>query len=185
LMDMTYVVSSTRHFLGAGAITDVVSATARPFEKDPRVDEAMNAELRVETKNGKTVKSKIYADMNRANLAYIVPRVWELPSIEIEMEKATVYFYNFMMPHIYHYITITEKGTGKTTTLKQYAPKDKSIPGEDWWSTYRYQLEAFADKLQGNEPAHWVTNESSIAQMETIDAIYEKSGLGARTGTLA
>jgi len=88
LMDMTYVISSTRHYTKAGAVTDVVSASARSFPEDKRVDEAMVAEMRI---GG--VKSEIYADMNRANLAYVIPRVWEFPSIEIETEKATIYYY--------------------------------------------------------------------------------------------
>ncbi len=47
----------------------------------------------------------------------------------------------------------------------------------------RYQLEAFVDMVRGREPAHWVTLDSSIAQMETIDMVYEKSGLGKRLPT--
>jgi len=50
--------------------------------------------------------------------------------------------------------------------------------------TSRYQLEAFVDELQGNKPVHWITPESSIAQMETIDAIYTKTGLPKRQGSL-
>lgn len=47
----------------------------------------------------------------------------------------------------------------------------------------RYQLEAFCNKIRGNKPHHWVTPEDSIQQMETIDSIYEKSGLGKRLPT--
>lgn len=49
---------------------------------------------------------------------------------------------------------------------------------------YRYQLEAFVDMVRGREPAHWVTLDSSIAQMDTIDMVYEKSGLGKRLPVL-
>jgi len=44
-------------------------------------------------------------------------------------------------------------------------------------------LEAFCNKIRGNKPHHWVSGEDSIQQMETIDAIYEKSGLGKRQPT--
>jgi len=54
--------------------------------------------------------------------------------------------------------------------------------GQSYWSTYRYQLEAFVSKLQGKEPAYWVTGEESINQMKTIDAIYKKAGLPVRPG---
>jgi predicted dehydrogenase len=45
LMDMTYVLSATRFVLDAGAPASVLSAKARPFRKDARVDEAMEATL--------------------------------------------------------------------------------------------------------------------------------------------
>jgi len=54
--------------------------------------------------------------------------------------------------------------------------------GESFWSTYRYQLEAFVSKLQGREPACWVTGEESINQMKTIDQIYQAAGLPLRPG---
>ncbi|KAI0749758.1 NAD binding Rossmann fold oxidoreductase [Daedaleopsis nitida] len=164
LMDMTYVISSTRYFLGADTPREVAEAKARPSPQDRRVDDAMEA-----------------TDMWRPNLFGIIPRAWEAPSIEIETEHAKIYFYNFMMPHLYHYITIYDKRTKQTTTKKFYSGGPQwGQRGETWWSTYRYQLEAFVDKVRGREPVHWVTFESSIAQMETIDMVYEKSGLGKR-----
>lgn len=184
LMDMTYVISSTRYFLDADVPKEVVSAKARPMKEDKRVDAAMDAMLKFEVgSTGRVVDSRVWTDMARPNVGLIIPRVWEMPSIEIETEKAAFYFYNFMMPHLYHYVSIYDKVSKQTTYLKQY----KGGPlwgdrGETWWSTYRYQLEAFVDKIRGKEPVHWVTLESSVAQMETIDAIYEKSGLGKRQG---
>ncbi|KAI0360213.1 NAD binding oxidoreductase [Trametes cingulata] len=183
LMDMTYVISSTRYFLDAGTPREVAEAKARPTREDPRVDEAMEATLRFDL-NGRMVEGKIYSDMDRANVLGLIPRVWETPSIEIETEHAIIYFYNFMMPHLYHYIQIYDKRTGQTHTEKHYSGGPQwGTRGEPWWSTYRYQLEAFVDQVRGRVPPHWVTLESSIAQMETIDAIYEKSGLGKRLPT--
>lgn len=181
LMDMAHVVSATRYFLDKGVPVQIVNAKARKSLEDGRVDEAMEAELRWENDE---VKSKIHSDMERGNFAMIVPRVWELPSIEIECEDAVVYFYNFTMPHLYHYIQVTDKKTGHTTTQKHYNWGPKwGANSEPWWSTYRYQLEAFADKLQGRQPAHWIDPQDSIDGMQTIDMIYEKSGLGIRHGT--
>jgi len=54
--------------------------------------------------------------------------------------------------------------------------------GRSFWSTYRYQLEAFVSRLQGNEPACWVTSEESINQMKTIDQIYQAADLPVRPG---
>lgn len=46
--------------------------------------------------------------------------------------------------------------------------------------SYKYQLEAFVNRIRGRETQHWVTGEDSIAQMRMIDMAYEKSGLGLR-----
>jgi len=122
-------------------------------------------------------------------LGGVIPRGWELPMITVDLEKAIVVFYNAMMPHLYHYITVTEKDTGKTHTIKQYSggPLWDNIPtsnekkgGDTRWSTYRYQLEAFVMKCKGQEPPVFVSHEESINQMETIDQMYQVSGLGPR-----
>jgi hypothetical protein len=39
---------------------------------------------------------------------------------------------------------------------------------------YRYQLEAFIDKLRGRTPEHWHDAQDSIANMEWIEAIYKE-----------
>ena len=92
LMDMTYVVSATRYFLAVGAPREVATAHARPYTKDRRVDDAMEATLRFDCE-GRMVESKLYTDMWRAYVLGLIPRVWELPSIEIETEHAVIYFY--------------------------------------------------------------------------------------------
>ncbi|KAF8886303.1 putative NAD binding Rossmann fold oxidoreductase [Infundibulicybe gibba] len=174
LMDMTYALSFTRFALNAGAPEEVLSAKARLASHDPA--------------KGYDVHSTIYTDMQRRWLCGVIPRFWELPAIQVETDKSTIYFYNAMMPHLYHYIAITDKATGHTKYEKCYSggPKWGDGRGEAYWSTYRYQLEAFVDMIRGKEPAHWVTNEESILQMKSIDAVYQKSGLPLRpTSVLA
>jgi hypothetical protein len=39
---------------------------------------------------------------------------------------------------------------------------------------YRYQLEAFVDKVRGRDPEHWFDAQDSIANMEWIEAIYKE-----------
>ena len=91
-MDMTYVISSTRYFLGVDTPREVIEAKARLSPHDPRVDDAMEATLAFDV-DGKTVQGKIYSDMWRANFLGIIPRMWEAPSIEIETEHAAIYFF--------------------------------------------------------------------------------------------
>ena len=46
--------------------------------------------------------------------------IWEFPAFEAKIDKAIIYFYNTMMLHLYHYISITDKATDKTEYKKQY-----------------------------------------------------------------
>ncbi|GAO46026.1 putative NAD binding Rossmann fold oxidoreductase [Saitoella complicata NRRL Y-17804] len=190
LMDMTYAMSFTRFALKAHTPKEVLSAHARTADHDSKVDAAMTADLLFESGYGYDVVSKIYTDMARSSLLSVIPRLWELPSIEVETEKSKIYFYNAMMPHIYHYISVTDKATEKTEYHKYFTGGPQwSKTGratQPYWSTYRYQLEAFVDKLRGREPAHWVTGEESIDEMKSIDSVYVRSGLPLRpTSALA
>ncbi|KAF9454143.1 putative NAD binding Rossmann fold oxidoreductase [Macrolepiota fuliginosa MF-IS2] len=185
LMDMTYALSFTRYAIHAGTPDTVLHAKARPASGDERIDAAMQAHLRFTDRSGKDVYSSIYTDMARSWWCGVVPRFWELPSIHVELEHAEVTFYNAMMPHLYHYIEIKDKRSGEV--LRKQAYKGGPLwgeRGEAWWSTYRYQLEAFVDKLRGREPVCWQTSKDSINQMKTIDEVYCKSTLPSRPSFL-
>ena len=41
---------------------------------------------------------------------------------------------------------------------------------------YRYQLEAFVDKVRGRTPEHWYDAQDSITNMEWIEAVYKEVG---------
>jgi len=51
---------------------------------------------------------------------------------------------------------------------------DANVKGEEWWTTYRYQLEAFVDRLKGRTPQTWVDAQDSVADKEWIERIYAK-----------
>lgn len=187
-MDMTYALSFTRYALHAQTPKSIDSVSVRP-SRDPRIDEAMYAHLDFESPDGDIVHSRIYTDMARQKLGYLIPRIWELPSIEVETEKAVIFYYNAIMPHLYHYITILDKTTGNFSYLKQYSggpfwgnrtTSTGEKGGNRYWSTYRWQLEAFVDAVKGKTPAFWVANQDSIWQMESIDAMYRAAGLPIR-----
>lgn len=95
LMDMTYTVSAARYFVGDGTSSSVESAKARPMKEDPRVDEAMEARMRFDTDEG-PVECDIKTDMNQGFLGHLVPKVWQVPSIRIELEHATIYYYKYV-----------------------------------------------------------------------------------------
>lgn len=80
--------------------------------------------------------------------------------------------------------------------------------GEEWWTTYRYQLEGFVRKIREVEEetaksknkvpykptgggsdsnsggyvykGPWVSLDQSVRIMDVIDAVYEKAGLPVR-----
>ncbi|DAA79442.1 TPA_exp: Uncharacterized protein A8136_0215 [Trichophyton benhamiae CBS 112371] len=188
LMDGSYALSFTQYVLPSKRPKRILSAAARPSRDDSRVDAAMHALLLFEDEKGNPITSRIYTDMSRSRLGGILPRVWELPSIEVETDAAILYFYNAMMPHIYHYISITDKRTGIT----EYKTQSSGGPlwderwttggkgGKSHWSTYRWQLEAFLEKVRGKEPICCISNDDAIYNTECIDKIYKEAGMPVR-----
>lgn len=137
---------------------------------------------------------------NMRNLPLIVVKVRaKTESTGEGLEKQTqktITIYNYMGPHAYHRIdvlTITQiknpqdgkviKTDENVEYIKAYnwPTNQEGRKGEEWWSTYRYQLEAFVDRVKGRTgTGAWVEPEDSIRQMEMIDATYLKAGLPLR-----
>ncbi|KAK7024992.1 hypothetical protein R3P38DRAFT_2952158 [Favolaschia claudopus] len=91
---------------------------------------------------------------------------------EIQCEKGKIQIMNYIMPTQFHSIKVTTQD-GKSRVEKAYTFPNL---GEPWWSSYRYQLEAFVNKVKGRTPHAWVSKEDSINNMEVV----ESSGLGSR-----
>lgn len=109
--------------------------------------------------------------------------------------RKEIVFHNYMAGHLYHRIdvhTTTEwkssEGkvvkTEKSTEFKKaykWETNEEGKKGEEFWATYRYQLEAFVDRVKKRKGSGvWVEGEDSIRQMELIDATYLKMGLPLR-----
>ncbi|KAJ7675503.1 hypothetical protein B0H14DRAFT_3066631 [Mycena olivaceomarginata] len=84
----------------------------------------------------------------------------------IQCEKGEIKVMNYIMPTLYHSITVTTTANKKSRVEKAYTFPDL---GEPWWTTYRYQLEAFVNKVKGRTPHAWA-----------IESVYAKSELGSR-----
>ncbi|KAH7885240.1 NAD(P)-binding protein [Phlebopus sp. FC_14] len=156
----------------------VTSATAVRYPKDPRIDTATSADLLFPPSipGAEPIKASIKCDFSVPPRLGFIPR-WPELSVLAKCERGSVELYNFPMPVIYHSITVSLDG-GKTRTEKAYAFGSSSgLKGEEW---YRYQLEAFVDKVRGRTPQTWMSSEDSIANMEWIEKIYEETGLGSR-----
>ncbi|KAH9924558.1 uncharacterized protein B0H18DRAFT_426033 [Fomitopsis serialis] len=102
---------------------------------------------------------------------------WIKMVLRVECKEGAVEWSNYVLPHLYHSITVHPKG-GAAWTEAAYKPKEGL--GEEWWSAYRYQLEAFVDKVRGRQPSAWRSAEDSMESMKAIDAIYTECGLPLR-----
>ncbi|ROV94106.1 hypothetical protein VPNG_09344 [Cytospora leucostoma] len=112
-------VASHGNTLHAGQPEEVLSAVARSYVKENRFDQALRALLLFPDERDDLVQSRVYTCMAREWVGGMVPRVWELPYIEVEADETVIYLYNTMLLRLYHYIGITDKATGKTTIRKQ------------------------------------------------------------------
>ncbi|KAK0615550.1 hypothetical protein B0T17DRAFT_496559, partial [Bombardia bombarda] len=74
----------------------------------------------------------------------------------------------------------TESKSHKAYSFKEAGGEFADLPGEDWWMSYRYQIEEFVNRVKGRKTQTWVEHEDSVNNMRMVDMAYEKSGLGPR-----
>ncbi|KAI1797118.1 NAD(P)-binding protein [Ganoderma leucocontextum] len=149
---------------------EVASATAIGHPKDPeRIDRAMNVTYALP---GSDATAEICVD-------FAVPG-WGpfgiLPHM-LRTEGGEVFVYNFVKPSAFHFIRVKPReGLGRFEQVYKF----KDGRGDKSWSTYRYQLEAFVDKVRGRDPANWREAANSVSELETIERVYVKAGLPLR-----
>jgi predicted dehydrogenase len=146
-----YAIHMLRHLAGDEP-AEVASARARLAS--PRVDRAMEAELRFA--DGRT--GRIRCSLLSARLLSVRARaVGETGELDV---------FNPIAPHLYHRLALrTEAGTSFERVSRM--------------PTYWFQLRAFQRAVR--EGAPFPTHvDDAIANMRVIDAVYEKSGLGPR-----
>ncbi|KAG2362681.1 NAD(P)-binding protein [Suillus spraguei] len=178
MMDCGCYPLSCVRYLTSSNPSAVISATTIRDTRDPRIDTGTTAKLTFTSlrPGAEPVRSTIKGDFATPLRWGFIPR---FPGISVHAvcERGSIELFNFVVPMIYHSITVRPDGDVPRT---EKAYTFEGGKGEDWWSTYRYQLEAFVDKVRGRTPQTWVSSEDSISNMEWIDKIYEESGLGSR-----
>jgi predicted dehydrogenase len=194
-MDLTYIFCASAYYASPDITKcsfDVQEAITRPHGNDKRIDEAVSSKFTIKQDGRPPVKCHAEGDQVLASFLGFIPRFWAMtPVATVELEKAKVQFDNFVVPSYTHSITITEKdGNGKLTGKKHVEKLFTDGPqwgtrGESWWTTYRYQLEAFVDAVRAKESGGeykgpWMSLEESEKVMELIDAVYDKAGLPRR-----
>ena len=194
-MDLTYVFSASSYFASPDITKckfNVLEATPRVNSTDKRVDEAMDSKFVVEQDDKQPVECHVQCDLIMPNLFGFIPRVWMAsPIATIELERAKIEFDNFNIPAYSHSITVTEKDdegqlTSRKKTEKCYSGGPQwRTRGQDWWTTYRYQLEAFVSMVRAKEAGTdydgpWMALGESEKLMELINGVYDKAGLPRR-----
>ncbi|KAM6497057.1 NAD(P)-binding protein [Amanita muscaria] len=178
LMDMGCYTLNCIRYLSSSNPVSVLSASHDlyvPRHSPPSFASNMDRGSTATLELPNDVTAQINCDLSQPGFKF--PRI----SAKVECEGGSIEIFNFVMPVIYHSITVQKRGqsirTEKAYTFEEGKMEGK---GEDWWTTYRYQLEAFVDKLRGRTPQTWLNKEDAIANMEWIERVYEKTGLGSR-----
>lgn len=174
-----YVISVARYLIGDNPTSVISSKPTSVFHKDPRIDNGITAVLGFPG----DATAEVTCDLQLAGWGPfgIIPSLPRL-GVTINTEGGSIRLNVFPVPHVFHSITV--KPTGKPARVEKHYVHPKTSgaekPGEPWWTTYRFQLEAFVDKVKGRKPQAWMEPQDSIDNIEWIEAVYEKSGLGIR-----
>lgn len=195
-MDLAYVFSSSLYWASSASEVkntrfEVIEAKPIINKSDNNIDEGMDTTISINHPDTSrpAVKCTTHARLARPKLFGLIPQYWDLsPGVVLELEKAKIEFTNFVGPWIGHKIIITEKPSGKKTVENCYVDGPEwGTKGQDWWTTYRYQLEAFVERIKkadGGEIAKyegpWVSLDESVKVMEIVDAVYQKCDMPVR-----
>ncbi|OBZ76357.1 D-xylose 1-dehydrogenase (NADP(+)) 2 [Grifola frondosa] len=170
LMDMgPYPINCMRYLASCEPVIDSAEAICRSENIDRRIETHMTFGA---------LPATIITDsaMEGWGPFQLIPQ-WIKMVLRVDCEEGAVEIRNYVLPHVWHSITVLPKN-GKPRVEKAYKPLEGK--GEEWWSAYRYQLEAFMDKVRGRKPQAWRSAEDSISSMHIIDTIYTKCGLALR-----
>ncbi|KAG6897822.1 hypothetical protein C0992_010626 [Termitomyces sp. T32_za158] len=187
LMDMGCYTLNVIRYLSSSNPTSVISAehsvfipANSPASFKPNVDRRTTATLALPN----NVTASLECDLAMPLIYGFIPPMPVVKAI-ITLEGGEIEIYNFVMPTLYHSIKVTTKDARnktKTRVEKVYTFTDGKMEGkgEAWWTTYRFQLEAFVDRVKERTTQTWVDKEDSIANIHWIEQIYAKTGLGSR-----
>lgn len=189
---------------------EVLDAKPRSLTGLPEIDQAMSASYRTaDGATGKLVTDMSASGdwpFFPSSWTKGLPRIaW--PKCEVELEEHTlessegqvhtvkrnVILWNHLAPSVYHQIDVEDthvirageqvvKSWTESKREKAYKwPSAQSAGEQEWWTTYRYQLEEFVNKIKGRDGSGvWVDAVDSVEQMKAIDATYLKAGLKVR-----
>ena len=184
---------SMSRYLAGSDPTKVISAKADTDPKFPQIDVGTTATLAFPTPGESTTEvsaggltASLLAHFRLPPVLGFLP-AWPKLSLSVSGTRGTAELSYFPSVWAHHNLTVVsseqEDGRSQKRTEKHY--------GDFGWTTcvvsycahhsdfdnvprYRYQLEAFVDKVRGRIPEHWCDAEDSIANMEWIEAVYQE-----------
>lgn len=124
-----YPLSAVRYFSSSDLVA-VPKASAEGHPHDPEhIDRAMQAHLVLES----SVEADVFIDFGMPGWGpfHLIPRMFKC-NLHLELEGGTIDFFNFVMPTMYHSITVKPRGQ-KARVEKVYSFEEG--PGQEWWST--------------------------------------------------
>lgn len=125
-----YTLSAARA-LASSSPLEILSVSTTPNTSDPKIDVSTTVSLRFPH----DITSTLYCSFQHPPLWGLIPRLPEIKA-RVECEGGTLELYNFVLPTMYHWIKITEKGTGKTRYEKVYKFKNRNgMKDEEYWTT--------------------------------------------------
>ncbi|EJU02289.1 hypothetical protein DACRYDRAFT_99950 [Dacryopinax primogenitus] len=182
-MDMGCYATNAVRYLSGREPTEVLRAEPVLYgPAEPKVDRRMEFTFLFPPGEGEErgPEAECVVDLARPWAWGVWPGMPEM-FLHAKGEKGEVSMNNFVMPFFYHSISVRSP-TGKRTERGYTFGKDGK--GESWWTTYRYQLEAFVDKVTGKDPQTWVTGEDTVGNMKAVEMVYEKKVAHDRLSSL-
>ncbi|KAF9897193.1 hypothetical protein BX616_006028, partial [Lobosporangium transversale] len=174
MMDVgCYLINAVRFFTGL-EVESVESAVPKIVAEN--VDGRMDCVFKMKGPHSNGVLAQTTASLTNPWLS-LQTYLEIIPKFIAETDDKVFTFGVFLLPGMYHYMTIKDKVTGKTENL----PK---VYG-DGHSSHKFQLEAFvkAVKNHGKDVESipgWVTGEDSVLNMQALDDVYRRAGMKVR-----
>ncbi|OTB01012.1 hypothetical protein M426DRAFT_64871 [Hypoxylon sp. CI-4A] len=207
LMDLGAYSASILSRIFGGLAEECEECTVKAIPEEPRCDHLFKARYRFPNGGWGEMEGDIKAPFDRISPNIFVehkPVVVPGTDVGIDVPRGQevvrtrkVNYTNFMQPTFYHSIQVDDefaiRNIGDTSgqaikkwtdskTIKAYTFHEAGInqPGETHWSSYRYQLETFVNRVRGQETKQWVDGVDSITTMKMIVMAYTAANLPLR-----
>lgn len=173
LMDTCYTVNALRYIAGEEPVVEAAGATMLPGSTT--IDTAMTA----------TFNLPLLGATGEIHSSFVSSGV-DL-SIVVEGDRATMRLSNFVLPFLWHRISVTPAGAHTCGRCCRRGRRVETAYEERGWSTYALQLAAFVRAVRegDTESLACASLDEAVANMAVVDAVYAAAGLPTRGSAAA